>query len=325
MFKLQKNPSKPFKIIQFTDVQVIDPHQQCCPGRLRDDEIEAFLDVNKNAFDLIRKIINKENPDWIIFTGDNVYGQFDKNGSAFRGFIDFVESFKIKWSYVNGNHDGEKIITFNDKQYDCGQGYDAQNKYVKHHTKYLMYKSGNKKMGFGNYAIELIENKKPIWSFIMMDSHGVQGYENPGINKYQIDWYEKTLKKIDKANTECKNLTFFHIPNTEFKIAAKKYYGNEIFKIKGVNKRGDFGESNEIDCCFPSENFFNKVKELGKTKGIFVGHDHVNNSSVEYEGVRLTYGLKTGYYDYHKKELQGATKILIDHDKFAIEHIFDKN
>ena len=325
MFKLYKKENKQFKILQFTDVQIIDPKQKCCPDRLRPDEDITFSDVNKNAFNVIREIINKENPDWIIFTGDNVYGQFDKNGSAFKSFVDFIESFKIKWSYINGNHDGEKIITFNGKEYDCGQGFEAQNKYVKHHTKYCMYKSGNKKMGYGNYAIKLIENNKPIWSFIMMDSHGTQGYENPGINEYQLRWYERTLNRIDKQNKNANNLLFFHIPNFEFRLAAKQYYGNEIFKIRGVNKRGDFGESNEIDCCFPSEIFFNKVKELEKTKGIFVGHDHLNNSSIEYEGVRLTYGLKTGYYDYHKKELNGATKILIDKDTFKIEHIFVKD
>ena len=50
-----------------------------------------------------------------------------------------------------------------------------------------------------------------------------------------------------------------------------------------------------------------------------MGHDHVNDSSIEYEGIRLTYGVKVGTYDYHNQ--QGATKITIFKDGYDIEQI----
>ena len=40
--------------------------------------------------------------------------------------------------------------------------------------------------------------------------------------------------------------------------------------------------------------FFDKCKELGSTKYLFCGHDHENNASITYEGITMTYGLKTG-------------------------------
>ena len=61
-----------------------------------------------------------------------------------------------------------------------------------------------------------------------------------------------------------------------------------------------FGENNEkmMDkvCCseYPSA-IFDTAKELGSTKGFFCGHDHYNNMSLEYQGIRLTYGMSIDY------------------------------
>ena len=66
--------------------------------------------------------------------------------------------------------------------------------------------------------------------------------------------------------------------------------------------------------------FWNYIKSQGSTKAIFVGHDHINDSSIEYEGIRLTYGAKVGTYDYHDQ--QGANKITINDDGYDIEQIF---
>ena len=34
---------------------------------------------------------------------------------------------------------------------------------------------------------------------------------------------------------------------------------------------------------------------LGSTTGFFCGHDHYNNASLEYKGIRLTYGMSIDY------------------------------
>lgn len=43
---------------------------------------------------------------------------------------------------------------------------------------------------------------------------------------------------------------------------------------------------------------FEKMLELGSTKGCFAGHDHMNNFSVMKDGIRLTYGLSDDYNIY---------------------------
>lgn len=58
--------------------------------------------------------------------------------------------------------------------------------------------------------------------------------------------------------------------------------------------------------------------ELDSTKGIFCGHDHFNNFSVEYKGIRLTYGKSIDYLAYvgiHKIGTQrGCTMITYSPD-----------
>ena len=40
---------------------------------------------------------------------------------------------------------------------------------------------------------------------------------------------------------------------------------------------------------------YDTALELGSTTGFFCGHDHYNNASIEYKGIRLTYGMSIDY------------------------------
>lgn len=40
---------------------------------------------------------------------------------------------------------------------------------------------------------------------------------------------------------------------------------------------------------------FDVALELNSTKAFFCGHDHYNNMSLEYKGIRLTYGMSIDY------------------------------
>ena len=48
--------------------------------------------------------------------------------------------------------------------------------------------------------------------------------------------------------------------------------------------------------------------ELGSTKGIFCGHDHVNNAVLEYKGILLTYGMSIDYLAYTNLNSEGAQR-----------------
>lgn len=137
------------------------------------------------------------------------------------------------------------------------------------------------------------------------------------IKQSQIDWYEWVIKGIEKVNGGVVNSElFFHIPLPEFNIAYALYEKTLPENYNGRDViNGNFGLNRENVCSpYYNSGFFDKITALGSTKDIIVGHDHVNNSSIEYEGVRLTYGLKTGngcYWD-ESGEVSGCTIIVID-------------
>lgn len=58
--------------------------------------------------------------------------------------------------------------------------------------------------------------------------------------------------------------------------------------------------------------------ELGGKHGTFCGHDHVNNFSMEYKGIRLTYGLSIDYLAYLRisslGSQRGCTMITVNPD-----------
>ena len=57
-----------------------------------------------------------------------------------------------------------------------------------------------------------------------------------------------------------------------------------------------------------------KLKQSNSLSHTFAGHDHVNAYSVDYQGVRLTYGLKSSRQFYYSEELVGGTLITLKVD-----------
>ena len=43
------------------------------------------------------------------------------------------------------------------------------------------------------------------------------------------------------------------------------------------------------------DNLFETMLELGSTQGVFFCHDHYNHFSMDYKGIRLTYGMSIDY------------------------------
>ncbi|MGN0521110.1 MAG: hypothetical protein ACI4IQ_00585 [Eubacterium sp.] len=97
-----------------------------------------------------------------------------------------------------------------------------------------------------------------------------------------------------------KSLAFFHMPLQEYKDAWFEYVDNNYEDTENV--KYIYGKAGEVDVVvYSSKNnygFFDKAKELGSTQGIFCGHDHLNNFSLEYKGIRLTYTYTVDYLAY---------------------------
>ena len=63
---------------------------------------------------------------------------------------------------------------------------------------------------------------------------------------------------------------------------------------------GVVGEPDDLICCgFGDDNMFETMEKLGSTDSVFCGHDHLNNISLNYKGINLTYGKSVDYLAYY--------------------------
>lgn len=308
------------RILQITDMQVIDASQERYKGRLSGDQPIWWATDKKeeNLYGYLKELVGRTNPDLIIITGDITYGEFDDSGKSQMEFIEFMDSFEIPWAPVYGNHDNETYM-----------GIDWQNEQYEN-AKYCLFKKGEV-FGNGNYSIGIKQNGALKRIICMMDSNGCGKLEiKAGFRDDQISWLKKAAGEQDVPAFVC-----FHIPNRDFADAliAKgyqdKYDTRDDFTVYELgkdmpSKDGDFGRKHErLVVDSEAQPLMPLFKECG-IDGVFVGHDHKTNTCVLYEGIRFVFGLKTGKYDYHEPDAMGGTLIRLNGSDFTVCHEYCK-
>ena len=159
----------------------------------------------------------------------------------------------------------------------------------------------------------------------MIDTHSYTDKDPLGImwdydyvKQDQIDWYAGKIEAHKATNAavyatlsdeqktayanllEPKSLMFMHIPLREVKAAYEESIANDKKETENVKWiRGFDGETDEvIYCSRTDEQLFETILELGSTKALFYGHDHLNNFMLDYKGVKLCYGYSIDYLAY---------------------------
>lgn len=280
--------------------------------QLSDVHIGAgFMSVKKDnqAINAVAAMVAEEKPDLVIVTGDIAYpvpfqaGTFNNKTGAVI-FASLMEKLGVYWCPAFGNHDTEAYSYFNRE--DISELYSNRQKYP-----HCLFQSGPKDVdGYGNYIVNVQTSKGEITqSFVMLDSHSYIDNDYFGImwkydcvHKNQVEWYEQQIKALTKINNNKtpKSLMFFHMPPQEMLTAYNEYKENG-YKDTADSKYigGKAGEKNLV--VYPSEKnygLFDKCLELGSTKGIFFGHDHLNNFTMLYKGIQLTYDYTVDYLAY---------------------------
>lgn len=271
-----------FTILQLTDLHYHLPH------------------MTNETDGIVRKLVEENDPDMIVITGDSVYGP--TNVMYTKHVRELMDSFQIPWAIVYGNHDDEGKAD----KYRMGAVYES--------SKYCVYENGPCNIGgTGNYAVNLTKDGEPFYSLIMMDSNRETQYngnkEYGSFTPSQVSWYA-WLQQGLIDNGYDKSMMFFHIPFPEY-LAAYEYW-----EQSGFDPAIGSGSKNE-DVCSATYNpgMFNKILEKGATTHVFVGHDHVNDFSVNYQGVTLSYGVKSSRQFYFDEEMIGGTVIKISAER----------
>ncbi len=290
-------------ILQLTDTQIIDG-SQLRPGLSEGDRITyAPEKIDKYCYQYLTEIITNTHPDFIIITGDLVYGKYDDNGSVLTAFVKFMDSFKIPWSPVFGNHEAESKKGVD---WQCEQFENAE---------YCLFEQ-KELTGNGNYSVAIRQGGEIVRVFYMLDSNGcsdasaeslVNGHTTTsvGFGNDQVEWYTNQINEIKTYLPEIKISFAYHIQQAVFAEAYAKYGFNQSEKYHDIHvdylggkADGDFGYiGRQMKTAWDSSKvIFNGMKELG-ADSIFVGHEHCNSASVVYEGVRFQYGQKSSEYD----------------------------
>lgn len=296
--KLQEN--RDIKILQITDTHIGN-------GIL-------CVKKDKKALDNVCELIKATNPDLIVLTGDVVYpisiatGTND-NLSALKVIAGVIESFKTPWTMCFGNHDAESVAKFSKSEL-CDYLESSE-------LKYCLFSRGPSDIdGMGNHVINVYNSNNSLNTSLFIFDNGEykNGYQLSGyrtVSQNQTDWYTDSLQEInDYAGQVVQSFIFLHVPLKEYDIAWQSYRAGDTTNV--VYNYGWANESKEKVSSSDDEGpLFSAVLELGSTKGIFCGHNHLNDFSVTYYGVRLTFGKSIDYIAYpgiaNKTEQRGAT------------------
>lgn len=293
-----------FKVLQLTDVHIGG----------------GFMSLKKDsmALNAVAAMITAEQPDLVIVTGDIAYpvpfqaGTFNNLPGA-KIFANLMEQLGVYWTLGFGNHDTEAYSFYSREE--ISEFYSSED------FKYCLYTPGPEDIdGYGNQVIN-VKNSDGIitQSFYVFDSHSYTDgdflgifwkYDN--IHENQVQWYKDNviaynaqnnalLKEMGKEeNSDIKSAAFFHIPLTEQRDAWYEYREAGFQDTENVKFHyGIAGEGgNVVFCGMHEDSLFETMLELGSTKAIFCGHDHYNNFSIEYKGIRFTYGMSVDYLAY---------------------------
>ncbi len=292
------------KVLQLTDVHIGG----------------GWMSLKKDALAInaVAAMVTAEKPDLVIVTGDIAYpvpfqaGTFNNKSSA-KIFASLMDQLGVYWTLCFGNHDTEAYSYYSRE--------DMARLYEDDSYEYCLFRSGPEGVdGCGNQIISVIGSDGTVRHVMyLFDSHsytdgdflGVMWkYDN--IHQNQIDWYSGNVTAYDELNAiaagkaqdppagHVESTAWFHIPLTEFKDAWYEYANNGFNDTEDVRYcYGTAGEGKKIVYCgIGEDDLFETMQSLGSTKGVFCGHDHLNYFSLDYKGIRLTYGMSVDYLAY---------------------------
>ena len=307
-FPLRFKPNGTFKIVQFTDTQ--------------DDQ-----DIDPRTVELIKAVLADQQPDLVVFTGDNIRSGPQTPADvkkAINNVVAPVDAEGIPWFVTFGNHDEDHTPVTGVDEKGMLAIYRSYRHNINRRAPEGVTGTGNMHalvlgsrghhpvfnvwaLDSGRYAPEKIAEQTiaddfllgwtwmPDWDWLRPD---------------QIAWYRSTSEHLEKAfGGKIPSLMFFHIPLQEFRTMYENRDRHDVV-----------GERNEDECPGPfNGGLFATLLERGDVKGVFVGHDHVNNYVGNYFGVTLGYSANTGFGTYglggpDNDRLRGARVFVVHED-----------
>ncbi len=310
MEKQLKFKNNKFKIMQIADIQEDIP-------------------VNPDTMKLIRLAIEKETPDLIVLTGDQVQAYhacykkdaLNKVRECIYSFSSIFKEYDIPFTMTFGNHDDDGSV---DKK--------TQLEIYKEFDNFIIGQQ-HSEADIGTHALRLRnEEGKPVFNLFLFDSNkkNPDGCYQP-VRKDQLDWFRETQQSFKDSDSEyLPSLVFQHIPLPEYYDCLIKAHKRTKGYVEAFNSRkntfwrlpdtalarGDFMYESP---AVPEENTgeFDALKEFGNILGIFVGHDHNNSFVVSKDGIDMGYCQGCGFNTYGPSDSRGVRIFVLDEDNLT--------
>ncbi len=288
MKHLDFNKQGKFRICQVTDIHLAGAGRE---------------ETDLKTLALVKKVILSEKPDLLVITGDISNNQ--GNDEQLKKLADICAGTDTLWACILGNHDGTEPEDTLDRK--------ALGDFIPTLQNSLFEKGPEDIEGYGNYFITVGKPEAPAWALVFIDSNnrrlypGKDGIEVKGydyIYRNQIDWYMKESERLEQRfGHKLGELAFFHNPLPEY---------NDVWSYNEC-----VGQKNEFICC-PKTNsgMLAAMVDRDSMRGVFVGHDHINDFDGYLYGIRLCYGRGSGYSTYGLNGFMKGARI-IDLDENA--------
>lgn len=270
-----------FKVLQLTDLHY------------------SVTTILPDADAFVKQEIEDANADLIVITGDTF---MDASTSIVQHVINYLDSFNVPFALTYGNHDF---------QGDYSSDYIGSLLEKTTNAVYVDY-ADDDIYGKTNYFIDLVKDNSVAYRLYIVDSNSYW-YNGFGVKMGYDIIHEDQLVQMEKAKETfgaAPALAFYHIPVYEFSTAYTQYQNGEI---PGV------GENHEkCSVGYQESDAFARMKAVG-VEGMFIGHDHINTTTLLYQDVYLSYGMKGTKEIYH--ESIGYTLLTLNTSGFGFDNI----
>lgn len=269
---------------------------------------EKYFRPQKKALHIL---LEETKPDLVLLGGDTVVsGMFraeECREETLRDYLTYtmeeIEEKNIPWAHVFGNHDGESRFA---------QTPDLQRKALTMQQKvyksfpHCISKQGDFELhGMSNYVLQVHSSKNDeiAYRLYAMDSlcsvsdlaHAcnipecsfrytknlIPGQNNDSIPLVdQVFWYyNESLRAEKEDGKKTPAIMWMHNPLPEMRLIAEN---PEECKFEGR-------KDESICCSVMNTGLFMACLQRGDIKGIFCGHDHLNDFSGEVFGIKMAY------------------------------------
>lgn len=291
-------------------------------------DLHGVVNFDRRILRDLGALLDYTKPDLLMILGDMVWKDAMESKENMRAFMrpvaEVIESRNIPWAHVFGNHDN-----------DCVGHTDFCQQEVYEEFRLNLTKRGPEEIhGTGNFVLPILsENSDDIvynvWGVDSHDSlgdfmkefhlgdpqskwdkqcvyptclHDWGGTYNT-LNFDQLMWYWNSSVELENyAGHKIPGMMTMHMALPEYTIVykntAESYY-------EGTRREG-------VGCSPINSGMLNAILDRGDVKTVMCGHDHINDFTGSFLGIKLCCDAGLNYDGYCADDLRGGRVVEIE-------------